>query len=90
MDCIWYVLSSAFKEHSNFLQQLRLIFQFSYLQSCNHISSSKQPVTKRKEAQKLAQTVLATIQSLYAEQKSSDKHINALENAFGTLEIKSN
>lgn len=55
------------------------------------MANSKQPVAKRKEAQKMAQTVLASIQTKYSEEESAtEKHVAALESAFGSLEIKSN
>lgn len=68
------------------------IYVFLSLQCCNHVANSKQPVSKRKEAQKLAQTVWASIQAKYSKQdsKASEKRLAALENAFGSLEIKSN
>ncbi|CAO1423311.1 unnamed protein product [Diamesa hyperborea] len=64
---------------------------------CGHIASSKAQVTKRKEAQKLAQWTLTKISEII-NRKSSDKslkskkldEITALESAFGSLDAKLN
>lgn len=102
-DYIWYGLISVFI-HPDF------IFTFAYLilyvisfpiheccgplQCCNHISTSRLPVNKRKDAQKLAQLILAKIQSKYNNEGDEDTancvSISALENAFGNLDIKTN
>lgn len=51
-------------------------------------------MNKRKDAQKLAQLILAKIQAKYNNEADDDDTVNcvslpALENAFGNLEIKS-
>lgn len=61
-------------------------------QCCNHIISSKAPVNKRKEAQKLAQLLLTKIQTRYAdngdEVAEKSFEVSALEQAFAGLELK--
>lgn len=63
-----------------------------YFQCCNHIVSSKAPVNKRKDAQKLAQLLLTKIQTKYVEgsEKATEKNttVSALEQAFASLELK--
>lgn len=68
-----------------------------FLKCCGHIASSKAQVTKRKEAQKLAQWTLTKISEI-TNRKSSDKSLKstkidelaALESAFGSLDAKLN
>lgn len=56
--------------------------------------SSKATVTKRKEAQKLSQWALKKIETLTACDKNNKKelttNISALENAFGSFDLKGN
>lgn len=64
------------------------------IQCCNQISTSRSSVNKRKDAQKLAQLILAKIQAKYNDEGDEETancvSISALENAFGNLDIKSN
>lgn len=88
----FFVTIMASACHFNYLLLFNTNYYYSSIdfQCCNHIANSKQSVTKRKEAQKLGQSVLSTIESKYSELNSSNKHVSALESAFGSLEIKSN
>lgn len=64
------------------------------LQCCNQISNSRLTVNKKKDAQKLGQLILKKIQAKYDTEADEDTvncvSITALENAFGSLDIKSN
>lgn len=61
---------------------------------CNHIAISKAQVVKRKEAQKLASWALQKITEITKSKKNSkaksSNGIEALEAAFGNLDVKSN
>lgn len=77
------------------LQKIFKIFKFlicDIFQCCGQISNSKATVNKRKEVQKVAQWALSQISSKTNKNPKikNQKHIAALENAFGNLEIKSN
>lgn len=75
--------------HSNRFFMCCSIFNF---QCCGQISNSKASVNKRKEVQKVAQWALTQISSITNKNSKikNQKHIGALESAFGNLEIKSN
>jgi hypothetical protein len=66
-------------------------------QCCGHLSSSKAPINKRKEAQKLASWALSKISQINKEKlpkskasKTSGDDIAALEAAFGSMDAKLN
>lgn len=65
----------------------------SIQQCCNHISTSRAAVNKRKDAQKLAQLILSKIQAKYDNEADPETvknmSVSALENAFGNIDIKS-
>ncbi|GAB0096541.1 ER membrane protein complex subunit 2 [Sergentomyia squamirostris] len=60
---------------------------------CGHISNSKATLSKRKEAQKLGQWALSQITEKTKKKSKDDKsskYIQALDQAFGNLDLKSN
>uniref|UniRef100_A0A1B0CR55 ER membrane protein complex subunit 2 n=1 Tax=Lutzomyia longipalpis TaxID=7200 RepID=A0A1B0CR55_LUTLO len=60
---------------------------------CGHISNSKATLSKRKEAQKLGQWALSQITEKTRKKSKndkSDKYIQALDQAFGNMDLKSN
>ncbi|XP_030375853.1 ER membrane protein complex subunit 2-like [Scaptodrosophila lebanonensis] len=60
---------------------------------CSFVANSRAAVSKRKEAQKLAQWALEQVAALTASNspiKNNDKLIASLDAAFGNLEIKAN
>uniref|UniRef100_A0A6B2EID9 ER membrane protein complex subunit 2 n=1 Tax=Phlebotomus kandelakii TaxID=1109342 RepID=A0A6B2EID9_9DIPT len=60
---------------------------------CGHISNSKATLSKRKEAQKLGQWALAQVTEKTkkkSKNEKSSKYIQALDQAFGNLDLKSN